>query len=369
MRSLVSTLALALLAATLAASGAIGAQPEQARLTGRVTDGSGGALPGATVTITGPGASRPVAVVTDEVGQYQTPPLQPGTYAVTFEMSGFESRTNPTVVLGPGEVFVLDRQLGLAALAETVTVTGEAPKPPPPPPAPRPPMRTRPQTVPIPKPLLASVCGPDKAADFSYTVGHIAAHRDDPKRELYGPGDVLLLDVGADMGMKAGQNFIVRRRFRYGDKGVSLKQATFGEHTAGLVQVVEATPETSVAVVVYACGEFMAGDALEPFDPMPVVAAQSEGSPQFDDPARIVFGELGRVTSGPRQLMVIDRGFNQGVGRGQRLTIFRRSLGERGPAIAIADAVVVVTRSQSSTIRIERVTDVVEVGDLVALHR
>lgn len=367
MRSLVSALALAVFAAALAAPSVLGAQPEQARLTGRVTDGSGGALPGATVTITGPGASRPVIVVTNEVGQYQTPPLQPGTYAVTFEMSGFESRTNPTVLLGPGEVFVLDRQLGLAALAETVTVTGEAPKPPPPPPLA--PMRIRPKTVPIPKPLLASVCGPDQGADFSYTVGHIAAHRDDPKRELYGPGDVLLLDVGADMGMKAGQNFVVRRRFRYGDKGLSLKQATFGEHTAGLVQVVEATPETSVAVVVYACGEFMAGDALEPFDPMPVVTAQSEGAPQFDDPARIVFGELGRVTSGPRQLMVIDRGFNQGVGRGQRLTIFRRSLGERGPATAIADAVVVVARPQSSTIRIERVTDVVEVGDLVALHR
>jgi len=50
---------------------------------------------------------------------------------VTFEMPGFESRTNPSVVLGPGEVFVLDRQLGLAQLTETVTVTGEVPKPPP----------------------------------------------------------------------------------------------------------------------------------------------------------------------------------------------------------------------------------------------
>lgn len=369
MRSPVSSLALAVLVATLAGPVAIGAQADQSRLTGRVTDGSGGALPGATVTMTGPGASRPVTVVTDEVGQYQTPPLPPGAYSVTFEMSGFETRTNPTIVLGPGEVFVLDRQLGLAALTETVTVTGEAPKPPPPPAAPLPPLRTRPQAVPVPKAMLASVCGPDKPADVSYTVGHIAAHRDDPRRELYGPGDVLLVDVGADMGMKAGQNFVVRRRFRYGDKSAPAKHATFGEHTAGLVQVVDTTPETSVVVVVYACGEFMAGDALEPFDPMPVVTAQAEGSPQFGDPARIVFGELGRVTSGPQQLMVIDRGFNQGVARGQRLTIFRRSMGERGPATSVGDAIVVVTRPQSATIRIERVSDVVEVGDLVALHR
>ncbi|MCC7181558.1 MAG: carboxypeptidase regulatory-like domain-containing protein, partial [Acidobacteria bacterium] len=235
MRSLVSSLALAVVVTAVA--GAIGVQPDQSRLTGRVTDGSGAALPGATVTIAGPG-SRPIVVVTDEVGQYQTPPLQPGSYSVTFEMSGFETRTNPTIVLGPGEVFVLDRQLGLAALTETVTVTGEAPKPPPPPAAPLPPLRTRPQAVPVPKTMLASVCGPDKPVEVSYTVGHIAAHRDDPRRELYGPGDVLLVDVGADMGMKAGQNFVVRRRFRYGDKSAPAKHATFGEHTAGLVQVV-----------------------------------------------------------------------------------------------------------------------------------
>lgn len=369
MRSLVSTLALGALVVALGAPVLLGAQAGQARLTGRVTDGSGGALPGATVTIAGPGLSKPVAVVTDEVGRSQTPPLAPGTYSVTFEMSGFETRTNPTVVLGPAEVFVLDRQLGLASLAETVTVTGDAPKPPPPAALPLPPIRPRPQTVPIPKAMLASVCGPDKPADVSYTVGHIVSHRDNRRRQLYGPGDVLLLDVGADTGMKAGQNFVVRRRFRYGDKGLSLKLATYGEHTAGLVQVVETTPETSVAVIVYACGEVMAGDALEPFEPMPVVTAQSGGSPQFDNPARIVFGELGQVTGGPRQLMVIDRGFNQGVGRGQRVTIFRKSKIDRGPVTTIGDAVVVVTRPQSATIRIERVTDVVEVGDLVALHR
>ena len=140
-------------------------------------------------------------------------------------MSGFETRTNPAVVLRPGEVFVLDRQLSLASVTETVTVTGAAPdrrrrratEP-------LPPVRQRPQTVPIPKVLLASVCGPDKPADLDVTVGHIVGHRDDPKRELFGPGDILLLDVGTEMGMAAGQNFVVRRRFRTGDKGAPLKQ-------------------------------------------------------------------------------------------------------------------------------------------------
>ena len=363
------TFALVAVIAMLAYAVPSARQAEQARLTGRVTDGSGGALPGVTVTLSAPPLSRPVVVVTDKVGQYQSPPLTPDTYSVTFTMSGFETRTNPAVVLRPGEVFVLDRQLSLASVTESVTVTGAAPPVPRPASEPLPPVRQKPQTVPIPKMLLASVCGPDKPADLDMTVGHIVGHRDDPKRELYGPGDILVLDVGAEMGMAAGQNFVVRRRFRTGDRGVPLKRATFGEHTAGLVQVVQTTAESSVAVVVYACGEFMAGDSIEPFDPQPVTSAQAPGEPQFDDPAHIVFGELGREIAGPRQLMVIDRGLNQGVVRGQRFTIFRRAVADGGPVVRLGDGVIVAVRPQSATIQIERVSDVVGVGDLVAMHK
>ena len=84
------------------------AQGEQGRLTGRVTDESGAALPGVTVTIAPSKSGKPVVVMTDAVGQYQTPALAAGTYAVSFEMSGFETRANPAIVLNPGEVFILD---------------------------------------------------------------------------------------------------------------------------------------------------------------------------------------------------------------------------------------------------------------------
>jgi len=354
------------LSSSLAVSGLL-AQGGQARLTGRVTDESGAALPGATVTVTSEKSSRPIVVVTDEVGQYRTAPLAPGTYAVSFEMSGFETRTTPAVVLGVGEVFVLDRQLGLAQLTETVTVTGEVPKPAPP--APLPPLRQQPKIVPVPKPLLASVCGPDKPDMEDVTVGHIVGHRDEARRELFGPGDVLVLDVGADMGMKPGDNYVVRRRFQYGDKAVPAKLATYGGQSAGLVQVVETSSESSVAVVVYACGEFFAGDRLAPFEPLPVVMADRTGEPQFEDPAKVVFGELGRVTGTAHQLMVIDRGYSQGAVRGQHVTLFRRTLPDRGPVVRVGDGVIIAVRPQSATIRIDRSNDVVEVGTLVALHR
>jgi hypothetical protein len=87
------------------------------------------------------------------------------------------------------------------------------------------------------------------------------------------------------------------------------------------------------------------------------------------DPAHVVLGEHGQTLGAARQLMVIDRGTAQGASRGQRITIFRRALGDRGPVQTIADAVIVSVRPDSATIRIERTRDAVSVGDLVALHR
>lgn len=176
-----------------------------------------------------------------------------------------------------------------------------------------------------------------------------------------------MLDIGREHDVTAGQNFVVRRRFRVGDK-TPLIEATFGEHTAELIQVVETTARESLAVVVYACDELVAGDGLEAFDAESRVVAGSHGTPQFDEPARIVFGDDGRTLAAPPQLMVIDRGSAQGVLRGQRLTIFRRPAGEHGIA-QVGEAIVVAVRPNGATIRLERATDAVAVGDLVALHR
>ena len=116
--------------AAVAAPQAAAAQGEQGRITGKVTDGSGGALPGVTVTIGSPRLARPVTVITDGVGQFLSPALPPDTYSITFELSGFEGRTNPAFELKPGDIVVVNPQMGLASLVETVEVVAAAPPPP-----------------------------------------------------------------------------------------------------------------------------------------------------------------------------------------------------------------------------------------------
>jgi hypothetical protein len=352
---------LLLLAATASA------QTLQSRLTGRVSDGSGGALPGVTVTIASDRLMTPVVLITDEIGRYTSPMLPAGTYAVSFELAGFEPQMRERLELADGQLIVLDRELTLAPLTESVEVVAAAP----PPPAPFPPFVAppAPKTTPVPTELLASVCGPGRPDTSNVTLGTIVGHRDEKNRSMFGVRDILVLDIGADFGAAVGQNYVVRRRFRVGDKYLPLKYASFGEQTAALVQVVETTPTNSVAVVIYTCGELYAGDTIERFDPLPLLSAGPSGTARFDDPAHVVFGEQGRAMGAPRQLMVIDRGAVHGAERGQRLTIFRRAQGGRGPVSTIADAVVIAVREESATIRIERASDAVMIGDLVALHR
>lgn len=348
-------------------------QSDRARVMGAVTDGSGGALPGVTVTVTG-GNERPAPVVTDGAGQYLTAWLAPGAYTISFTLAGFETRIVNKVQLGAGQTVVLDQQLGLAALSETVEVTAVAPVPPPPPPSPpflipRPAPIPRPQAKPVDKEILASVCGPRESRNFSLAIGRVVSHRDVPERRLLGPGDLLTIDAGETKGVVNGQNLVVRRRFQTGDLYAPKKQQTFGEQTAGLVQIVETNPESSVAQVVYACGEIVAGDTVEPYAAQPAFFAVAAGTPRFDDPARISLGEHGQTASAAGQMMVIDRGIVRGVQRGQRLTIFRSPPDRPGLRVTIGDGVIVAITADSATIKIEKTTDAVMVGDLVALHR
>lgn len=362
---ILSTALIVLLSISTASMAA--AQSDRARMMGAVTDGSGGALPGVTVTVTA-GHTRPASVVTDGTGRYLTAWLAPGTYHITFVLSGFETRTVSNVQLGAAQTVVLDQQLSLASLTETVEVTAPAPAPPPPA-APVRLIPPRPQARPVDKEILASACGPRQPPEFSLAIGRIVSHRDDSNRQLLGPGDLLRIDAGEKQGVAAGQNLVVRRRFHTGDRYAPKRLQTFGEQTAGLVQIVELDQESSVALVVYACSEIVAGDTVEPYVAQPAFFAVAAGTPRFDEPARITIGEYGRSAGAAGQMMVIDRGIMQSVQRGQRLTIFRRSPASPDSKVTIGDGVIVAVRADSATILIERTTDAVTVGDMVALHR
>ncbi len=335
----------------------LSAQVAQSRLMGTVLDESGAALPGVTVTIQ-PRSGVATVVYTDGSGRYLTPWLAPGIYTASFALSGFETKSVANLSVGEGQTIVLDQKLVVASLSETVEVVAPAPAPP----APKAP--PKPKTVPVEKEILASVCGPREAAGFSVSVGHVGGI--DSGRELFGPGDTLTIDAGEEQGLSVGQNLVVRRRFQ-SDNHESKKTATVGEQSAGLAQITETKARRSTAILVYVCSEIFAGDSVERYVPQPAFFAVSDGEPHFDDPARVKLGGYGQTAVSEGQMMVIDRGIMQGVQRGQRLTIFRRA--SSGANLTIGYGIVIAIRADSATVKVERSTDAVMVGDLAALHR
>src|SRR5579872_1049960 len=93
-RSLVFLLALALFATPLLAQEITG------QITGQVTDAQGLAVPGVTVTATGPQGAKNSTTSGD--GRFTIPFLVPGTYSVRAELQGFKAveQKDVTVRLG-----------------------------------------------------------------------------------------------------------------------------------------------------------------------------------------------------------------------------------------------------------------------------
>jgi hypothetical protein len=101
---------------------------EAAGITGQVTDESGAVLPGVTVTATSPALQVPsMTAISDERGEYRLTPLPIGTYAIRYELSGFQSVLHEGVRLTVGFTARLDVPLKIGAVAETITVSGAAP--------------------------------------------------------------------------------------------------------------------------------------------------------------------------------------------------------------------------------------------------
>jgi hypothetical protein len=100
----------------------------QATLAGVARDNTGAVLPGVTVEVTSPALiEKARTAVTDGTGQYRITELPPGTYTLTFTLSGFNVfRRDGVEVRGSG-VVPINAEMRVGALQETITVTGESP--------------------------------------------------------------------------------------------------------------------------------------------------------------------------------------------------------------------------------------------------
>src|SRR6202049_2044420 len=96
-------------------------------IAGSVTDPTGAAIPGATVTLTSVENGLKRSVKTDDSGRFSFPQLKPGTYSVKVEADRFEAQQNNTVSAGLGQKQTVDFKLNIASASESILVQEQAP--------------------------------------------------------------------------------------------------------------------------------------------------------------------------------------------------------------------------------------------------
>src|SRR5215203_3227738 len=118
--------ALTLFLFLFAASGLVFAQGTTSRITGNVTDTSGAAVSGASVTLTNEGTNTSLTTETSDSGAYTFDLIQPGNYSITVEKQGFKrfiSKGNAALINQPATVNVA---LEVGDVSATITVESTA---------------------------------------------------------------------------------------------------------------------------------------------------------------------------------------------------------------------------------------------------
>jgi hypothetical protein len=96
-------------------------------VTGSVSDPSGAAVVGATVTLTDVGTSHKTTQPSGSDGRFQFVNLVPGAYQIDVEKQGFKHFTRTNVVVQVNQSTTVDASMPVGQVSETVEVTGSTP--------------------------------------------------------------------------------------------------------------------------------------------------------------------------------------------------------------------------------------------------
>ena len=99
------------------------AQIDQGAITGMVTDATGSAIPGASVTLVNQETNLVFTHTTDSSGNYRFSPIKIGLYTLTVAAPNFETRKQENIRVNVSQTVGLNLSLKPGAVTETVTVT------------------------------------------------------------------------------------------------------------------------------------------------------------------------------------------------------------------------------------------------------
>jgi hypothetical protein len=110
----------------IAGQSRVTAQSTFGSILGTVTDQSGAAIPGVTVTLTSLSTQVQQRGQSDSIGNYQFLNLQPSSYSVDFEKSGFDHLKRTSITVTVQAAVRVDATLQVGSVNQTVDVTAQA---------------------------------------------------------------------------------------------------------------------------------------------------------------------------------------------------------------------------------------------------
>ncbi|HET8965239.1 MAG TPA: TonB-dependent receptor [Candidatus Acidoferrum sp.] len=103
------------------------AQVDTGSISGVVSDASGGAISGASVTMTNEGTGAELTTTTGAEGGYKFTPVRIGAYKITSTFQGFQTVVQQGVVVNVGENVVANFTMRPGAVTDTITVESTVP--------------------------------------------------------------------------------------------------------------------------------------------------------------------------------------------------------------------------------------------------
>jgi hypothetical protein len=97
------------------------------QIRGVVTDSTGGALPNVSITAKSSALMTPRKATTGTAGSYLFDSLPPGSYELTYTVSGFKSEVQSNIAITPGFTATISPQLQIGSADQSVVVSAEAP--------------------------------------------------------------------------------------------------------------------------------------------------------------------------------------------------------------------------------------------------
>ncbi|PWT94254.1 MAG: hypothetical protein C5B55_03000 [Blastocatellia bacterium] len=160
--------------------------------------------------------------------------------------------------------------------------------------------------------------------------GEIVGAEGEPERHTFTEGNVVFLNVGANQGIKEGQQFsIIRPR---GDvKGVHKQKSGYlGTYVQelGHLQVFKVREQTSLAQITFSCDSILLGDLIAPIrerKPLPPVTGELDrfAEPTGKKNGRLMMAHDAHEMLTRNDVVYIDLGSEDGVKPGDVLTIYR----------------------------------------------